>query len=154
MFNNNANTSSSLSASINLLLSQWKWQFKDQNSPFSWSWHCADVIALVCIHLTRDPSACACVCARLTFDQAILLPFFLRSSDEFRASPKRKRKELLIAAQCYACVTLKVNIHNINSLCHLLACDHALPVSLWQSWERGLSFSPLFSKKKTSPGRR
>lgn len=74
------------------------------------------VIALVRIHLTLDPSACACVCAMLTCDQAILLRFFFGRLPNFALLRKRKKEERLIAVWCSVCITLKVNIHNINSL--------------------------------------
>ena len=47
--------------------------------------------------LTRDPSACACVCAMLTFHLAILLPFFFGRPPNFALLRNEKKKERLIA---------------------------------------------------------
>ena len=157
MFNNNANTSSSLSSSINVLLWQWKWQsrrkhkFKDQNSPFLEVGIVLMLSRLFVFTLTRDPSACACVCAMLTFHLAILLPFFFGRPPNFALLRNEKKKERLIAVQCYACVTLKVNIHNINSLCHHVSLRLCPPcISMAVVRRRAFFFPSQSSPKKKS----
>ena len=156
MFNNNANTSSSLSSSINVLF------FDSGNGsldasisskikilPFLEVGIVLMLSRLFVFTLTRDPSACACVCAMLTFHLAILLPFFFGRPPNFALLRNEKKKERLIAVQCYACVTLKVNIHNINSLCHHVSLRLCPPcISMAVVRRRAFFFPSQSSPKK------